>query len=391
MKEKHRTTLRILCAVLSICLLAVAAAPMASALTPEQEQVLQSGQRSLNNPNGTFTAPTPGSVFQYFQQNSYAAVQMALRNVIQNFQTGQAEVDFSKIMAYAPLVKAGDALPPNKERSYTGEGLTPDDGLLWLFDLDFRRLFNDLGGIAAFFTLDMNNMYIALQETDQANIYNVIAFCATRRGEAYWTTIGLVYDAETGYLMGADETGIYRSGLELEFDHNIARLSPGNTNKRFGFNIFYDIFSPIALMHLDTIRFPFEYGGKEYMVQFWKGSYYTISNGGEICLYERPLGTFLQWNPSDDNKLEMTMRIYQKDKFFLDFGPVHSWWIGGFRFGDAAALPVLPPKDLRMAGEVIFEDPGMRDAFWASFEVNKTDLFTGKLEGMVFSYDWLAG
>jgi len=387
--KKHCTIPRILGIVLSLCLLAIAAAPMASALTPEQEQILQSGQRSLNNPQGTFTVPTPGSIFRIFQKDSFAAGQLLLRSVLQNFFKGQAEADVSEIMAYAPLVKAGDALPPHRETYYipTGE---PSSAIADLLDIDFQRSLNDLKNGFAFLTADANNMYIALMETEQENIYNVISIYTSRTGEPYWTTIGMVYDAETGYITGADGTGIMRSGLELELDNNIARLSPGNRNHRFGFNIFFDIFSPLALMFLDTLRFPFEYDGKEYMIQFWKGSYYLISNGGEISLYERPLGQFLQWDPSDTNHLEMTMRIYQGDRLLLDFG-THHWWLGGFRFGSPSSLPVLPAKDLRMAGAITFEDPGMRDAFWGAFQENRNDLFTGTMKGMVFSYDWQAG
>ena len=385
--SKH-LILRIFSIVLSLCLLAIVAAPMASALTPEQEQVLQSGQRSINNSQGTFTVPTPGSIFRIFQKDSFAAGQLLLCSVLQKFFTGQAEVDVSEIMAYAPLVKAGDALPPHRETTYirTEE---PSSGLMDLLDVDLQRSFNDLRNGFSFLTADANNMYVALRETEQANIYNVIAFYTGRTGKPYWTTMGIVYDAETGYLMGADGTGIWRTGLELELDNNIARLSPGNRNHRFGFNILFDIFSPLALMFLDTIRFPFDYDGREYMIQFWKGSYFLISNGGEISLYERPPGQFLQWDPSDANHLEMTMRIYQGDRLFLDFG-THHWWLGGFRFGSPSTLPVSPAKDLRMAGTITFEDPGMRDAFWAAFETNRNELFTGTMEGMVFSYDWQA-
>jgi len=364
MKKKYRAALRTLCVILAFCLAAITAAPVASALTAEQEQALQSGQRSLNNPQGTFTVPRLDSS-GLFHEDSFPAVQMVFHNVLRQFITANAKPEFSRIMAYAPLVIADDVLPPQKQ-------------------------LDRLGMVKALLE-GMNHLYIALQETEQVNIYRVIAFFTNRKGEVFWTATGAVYDAESGFLMGADDTGLLGSGLEFDLDNFVARLSPGNTNKQFGFNVFFDILSPLALMFLETMRFPFEYNGKEYMIQFWKGSYFLISNGGEISIYERHLGRRLQWDASDTNNLAMTMQVYQKDQLFLDFGPYHTWWLGNFRFGSPFLLPVLSPKKLRLTGAITFEDPGMRDAFWASFQANKNDLFTGSMEDMVFSYDWQAG
>ena len=337
--------------------------PVASALTAEQEQALQSDQRSLNNPQGVFTVPRPAPTLWLFHEDTIPSAQIIVLNLLRQMMAANAKPEFTQVMAHIPLVTAGDALPPQKELA------------------SLRAAWALLSG-------GLNSPYIALRETEQEGIYNVIIFYTDRNGETLWTTCGILYDAESGFVMGTDGAGIWGSGLEFDFDNYIARLSPGNKNKRYGFNIFYDIFSPLALMFLDTVRFPFEYNGKEFMIQIWKGSYYLISNGGEISIYERPLGRFLQWDASEDTNLDMTMRIYQKGELFLDFGPYRTWWLGGFRFGNPFRLPVVSANKLRMTGTIIFEDQAMLDAFLASFRENKPENMTGDSDGLIFYFDW---
>ena len=61
--------------------------------------------------------------------------------------------------------------------------------------------------------------------------------------------------------------------------------------KNFGFNEVYDTFAPVTMMYYDTVRTTFEYGGKEWMIQTWKGQYGVMFVGGEVGVYTRPLGS----------------------------------------------------------------------------------------------------
>ena len=60
----------------------------------------------------------------------------------------------------------------------------------------------------------------------------------------------------------------------------------------FGFNKAYDALSFLAGCSYDTIRVQFNYGGREWMVQLWKGGYFhSLCTGGEIGIYNRKLGS----------------------------------------------------------------------------------------------------
>jgi len=364
MEKKIPLLLRTLYVALTLFLAIGLTAPMASALTPGQERALQSDQRSINNPEGTFALPRPGFIPQLVQGDSLAAGQMMVANALRQMLTGNADPEFTQIMAYAPVVKAGDPLPPRR-------------------DLSFPAV------LKAILMEGMNNLYIALMETGQPGHYDIIAFYVDWKGNAFWSGTGIEYDAKAGYIQSADDKGVI---LSFDFDMNnyVLRNPRDHINKIFGFNIIFDIASPLVLMHLDTLRFPFEYNGKDYMLQFWKGSYFLITNGGEVGIYEKPSGRPIQWDASD-TELEMTMQLYQKDELFFEFGPYRTWWAAAFRYGNPVLMPIRTPKNLRLTGTILFEDQAMLDAFLASFEANRPANMTGQASGLLFEYDWQVG
>jgi len=364
MMKRISPLLRTLCVALALALTAGISAPAASALSPRQEQALQSGQRSINNPEGAFAVPRSGFFLRPFQKDSLAAGQMMAANAIRQFVTGRADPKFAQIMAYAPVATAGDALPPQRELSFT--------------EVLKMLLFEGIG-----------NLYIALMETEQAGHYDVIAFYADRRGNTFRTATGLAYDANTGFLQAADDTGVLL-GFDFDLNDYVLRIPRGHFNKRFGFNVLFDAASPLLLLHLDTLRFPFGHNGREYMIQFWKGSYLLFANGGEVGIYERPSGRPLHWDASG-TELEMTMRLYQKEELFFEFGPYRTWWAAAIRYGNPVLMPVRTPRNLRLTGTILFEDRAMLEAFLASFEANRPANMTGQANGLLFEYDWQAG
>ena len=365
MQEIRRMAGRTFCVLLVLCFMAVMASPMASALTSEQEKTLQSGQRSINNPKGTFSVPKSGSAFQIFQKDSLAAGQMIVSNLLRQLVTGHTDPEFTQIMAYAPLAKMGDDLPPQRE-------------------LSFAKV------LKALFTEGMNNLYIVLLETEQENLCHVIAFYTNWKGDINWTTTGILYDAKTGVIQGADDTGVWGMGKAFDLDQFMSMETRGNSNRKYGFNVIFDWLTPLVLMNLQTLRFPFEYNDKDYMLQFWKGSYYVISDGAEVGIYERPKSRLLHWDASD-TELEMTMKMYQKDELFYEYGPYRTWWTGAFRYGNPILMPVYTPKNLRLTGTILFEDTAMLGAFLASFEANRPANMTGRADGLLFEYDWQIG
>ena len=368
--KKNSLLLRALGTILSLCFMAAAASPTAYATTPEQEAVLATGQRSMNNPDGVFTTPEALTSPRLLHPETRQAAGMIVGNSLQQLFLGNADMDaVGRILAYAPIVKE-DELPPLD----IGEDLL--NYLLHMLQIGSR------------------NVYIALRETEKPGVYQIITLFSTRAGEVYYVPQGIEYDAVSGWIYGTGGDGL----LSIGFDYNVlkymARATPNAWPSVTGYSILVDLLTPVALTYLDTLRFPFTHQGQEWMIQFWKGSY-GPSNGAEIGIYEKPglfvFGQPLHWNAASDNMLDISMQLYQKDMLFFDYGTQRTWWTGGFKYGNAFSTPLVPARQLRLTGTILFEDQAMLDAFLVSFEKNKTAIMIGSAEGLLFRFDWQAG
>lgn len=70
--------------------------------------------------------------------------------------------------------------------------------------------------------------------------------------------------------------------------------NPNSPQRRFGFNRIYDSLAGVADFTIETVRLQFVYGGKDWMIQLWKGQYISGdigTVGGEVGIYTRPEGT----------------------------------------------------------------------------------------------------
>ena len=361
MKKKLRLPLRALGVILAVCL--TMAMPTAYATTPEQESVLATGQRSINNPKGSFEIPEalPGS--RLLHPDTRGAMGLAFQNFMQQLFLGNGEAEaFRRILAYTPIIKAGDELPP-----------------MVALGMDALAVVREKG---------ISDMYFAFQETDTPGLYRIVGIHSANSGEKYGMTSGVMYNAATGLMYSEEGLGILGSGYEYSVDQEMLRTAPTGWNRFFGFNIFYDMVGPLLLFNLKTLRFPFVYQGRDFMIQMWKG-FYTISNGAEIGLYEKDPGQRIHYEASD-TMLEMSMKVYQGDKLYFDYGTQRTWWVGGFSYA-SPILRQLPPRKLRLTGTILFEDKAMLDAFLASFEKNKPANMSGGAEGLLFRFDWQTG
>jgi hypothetical protein len=360
MSRKGNPAPRLAAVLLALCL--AAAAPPAFASTPEQEAVLATDQRSMNHPGGAFTVPETPARLRLFHPKTWQAVRLILDNVADQFRTGHAAPEaMGRILTYAPIV-TNEELPAGHEW---------DDLLQYVLEYG------------------IHNIYIALRETNRIGVYQVVVLFYNWDGAARWAPLAIEYDASTGWLYGTGDAGLIGIGYDYNVREYMLRSAPGTWQRSLGFNRLFDLLSPLLLIFLDTQRFPFSYGGREWMVQIWKG-YYLASNGAEIGLYERDPGSLFHWNASD-TMMDVTMRVYQGDRLFFEFGPQRTWWASAFKYGNIALTPLLRPRELRLAGAIAFEDPGMAEAFFASFEENGSSLITGELDGAVFRFDWAAG
>ena len=123
--------------------------------------------------------------------------------------------------------------------------------------------------------------------------------------------------------------------------------------KNFGFNEVYDAFAPVTMMYYDTARTTFEYGGKEWLIQIWKGQYGMAFVGGEVGVYTRSLGSigshFVCADKSDWLNMEMAFMWdeYETGEYRAVFNRDYEkyWWATGFVVASPMAACARPSKN----------------------------------------------
>ena len=177
-------------------------------------------------------------------------------------------------------------------------------------------------------------------------------------------TCGFQYDAEQG---------IYYSTMEP-------------LQRYFGFNFLYDMAAPIAGMHYDTERIQFNYGGKDWMIQIWKGQY-GITAGAEIGVYNKT-DKIMQYDcASNDELLEMSFDFYNQDEYVFSRGPEKHWWLTGFKIFNAG-VGMLIDLDITIK----FPDIEMANAFEKGLKKAAKDNFTDPMTytrtSLTFKIHW---
>lgn len=104
--------------------------------------------------------------------------------------------------------------------------------------------------------------------------------------------------------------------------------------RALGYNEFYDIGASFVAIYMDTMRCKFEYGDKDWLIQFWKGQYGFLFIGHEIGVYTKPKDREIEHydaaTEDNENALYMSMTGYRdgQELYTRDYGKY--WWCTGF-------------------------------------------------------------
>lgn len=148
--------------------------------------------------------------------------------------------------------------------------------------------------------------------------------------------------------------------------------------KNFGFNEVYDEFAPLTMMYYDTVRTTFEYGGKEWLIQLWKGQYGMAFVGGEVGVYTRRLGSagshFVCADKEDWLNMEMAFMWdeYETGEYRAVFNRDYDkyWWATGFVVGFPNGSLKKTLTEFRLVTHITFKETEMANAFCKAFEAN---------------------
>ena len=125
-------------------------------------------------------------------------------------------------------------------------------------------------------------------------------------------------------------------------------------------------------MLIDERVFTFEYDGKIWRLELWKGNYNTDIGlgGGEIGLYYKDKNSNSSFYNSvgENDMLNMSMTIRTKNNICFIVSEKNTWWLTGFQLFN----PYVS-GELIMDAKIIFKTAEMRNAFKSEFNSMNAD------------------
>lgn len=161
--------------------------------------------------------------------------------------------------------------------------------------------------------------------------------------------------------------------------------------KKYGYCRLYDEAAATMGIIIDCEPVYFEYGGKRWLIEFWKGQY-DMAAGCEIGIYTASEpdsnipgvfnGTFYE-GAAESDYLKMYFSLIRNGTRFFSRSDLH-WWLTGFKLGEFAE-----PSELKMNISIVLKDRDMLSAFLAGLKATGyTDneiVSFGNVVSLVFS------
>ena len=208
----------------------------------------------------------------------------------------------------------------------------------------------------------INDVRIYFLTTEYDGVYEFAGDFVQNDGNVLVGNTGVYYDSDTTMIYGVNKAGIFNIGFDLRAE-DMTLSNPVNAwQRRYGYNILYDVAGNLSIIDANTVRVRFNYGGQNKMIQFWKGKYSKISTGAEIGIYNQKENCkFLYDCAPDEQMLYMSMSLYRGDEQILQRPRQKHWWMAGYQPGEA-----FEPYELTLDCTIEFTDTAMLDAFMAS-------------------------
>ena len=238
---------------------------------------------------------------------------------------------------------------------------------------------------AMFFTVAKDVRIYGVPREENPDELEVFLDVTYRDGSFETINPDIVVDTRTGRAYNLNGTGLAGSGFEMNVYELTLYTVVNSWQRKFGFNRAYDVISDIVPAFVyETRRFEFEYGGKEWMVQIWKGNYALVTNGAEIGVYNREPGAKTYKAVEDDEMLTLSLALYHAGTKMLSRGPEKNWWLTGFKLSSTIYLP----ESLTMEFSVKTKDNAMRDALVEAIENEAAHDVTYVVEGKTVIGKW---
>lgn len=199
--------------------------------------------------------------------------------------------------------------------------------------------------------------------------------------------IGMYFDDVNKRIIGKGDQGAFGIGFDVDLKQKMMYASINSWTRKLGFCRLYDTLAPALGVKYKTERVKFEYAGLDWMIQIWKGSYFTFMGGAEIGIYNKPMDRAFEFYDciGDKDMLDMSIKLSKGNKVLYERAPEKHWWMNGF----ALSLGSNMPDVLTLNGSILFKEEGMQKAFLNAFDKVCADAgLTYKIDGKLVSFVW---
>lgn len=161
------------------------------------------------------------------------------------------------------------------------------------------------------------------------------------------------------------DKGIEIAGYGYDSEQDIYYCNINAWQRNMGYSRLYDEGSAPFGMILDCEPIYFEYGGKLWLIELWKGQY-DLNTGCEVGVYttEEPILNipgmykYMFYNcASNEDRLPMSFHLYKNGELLFKRDDEH-WWLSGFKLGEYSE-----PSELTMKLNITLKDENMCIAF----------------------------
>ena len=234
----------------------------------------------------------------------------------------------------------------------------------------------------------IDKIEVYAEPTDDPVVFQVCFNMIYRDGEQNTIHSGMLINTETGELYNHDGKGMLGLGFNFNFKEMVVYTVVNAWTRDYGFAVTYDVLANIVgIYDYVTQRYHFDYDGLEWMIQVWKGTYFYVTNGAEVGIYNRvpgeETGSFYNC-ANDDQMMEMQMKLSIGNKVLINTKPQKHWWLTGFHLSGT----VYNPESLTMVYSITFPNDTMLNAFVESLKKESTYDVTYTTNGTKITVNW---
>lgn len=221
---------------------------------------------------------------------------------------------------------------------------------------------------------------------EEENVYEIHLKITLRDGAVEDFGTGMLINTETSTMYGRDGNGFLGLGFNFDYEELLVYTMVDVWMRDFGFTMFYDLFCyTTPLFFYNTRRIKFDYEGKEWMIQIWKGNY-LVSNGAEVGIYNREPGSIGTYYDcvDDSGMMNMSMKLYHGDDLILERPEQLHWWLTGFKVSDR----LYPASSLTLDFTIEMQSEEMLEAFCEAIDTHYRKDMSYTVDGLKVNVIW---